>query len=104
MTDFMPFPKASAVPEFDLPAQAAGQQPIINSPFEKPKFRWNFGRIGNAIKTAGSRKASYFWTTWKVMSEQNQLALEGMESEYVSEGLGLVNVSAKMCAAGGPPV
>lgn len=87
----MPRAKTTDAPELDLPVQAAVEQPIINSPFQEPKFWWNYDKSGKAIKTEGRRKASYFWTTQKVMSGQKQLSLEGMESDYGSEELGLVN-------------
>lgn len=87
----MPRAKTTDSPELDLPVQAAVEQPIINGPFDEPKFWWSYDKSGKAIKTTGRRKASYFWTTQKVMSGQTQLSLEGMESDYGSEELGLVN-------------
>jgi hypothetical protein len=34
----MPRAKTTDSPEIDLPVQAAVEQPIINGPFEEPKF------------------------------------------------------------------
>ncbi|MDB6140386.1 MAG: hypothetical protein JWO94_3458 [Verrucomicrobiaceae bacterium] len=77
--------------QLSLPVQAPVEEPIINGPFDEPKFWWAYDKNGKAIKTPGRRNASYFWTTQKVMSGQTQLSLEGMESDYGSEELGLVN-------------
>lgn len=73
----------------DLPVQAAVEEPIINNPFEEPKYWWSYDKQGKAIKQTGRREASYFWTTQKVMSGQQ--SLEGMQSDFGSEKLALVN-------------
>jgi type III restriction enzyme len=83
----VPNPPAPGQP--DLAVQAAVEEPIINSPFEEPKWWWSYDKQGKAIKQPGRREASYFWTTQKVMTGQQ--SLEGVESDFGSEKLELVN-------------
>jgi len=84
----VPNPPAPNQPE--LAVQAAVEEPIINGPFDEPKFWWDYEKgTGKAIKMTGRRAASYFWTTQKVMTGQQ--SLEGMESDFGSEKLELVN-------------
>ena len=73
----------------DLPVQASVEEPIINGPYDEPKFWWSYDKQGKAIKQPGRREASYFWTTQKVMTGQQ--SLEGMQSDFGSEKLELVN-------------
>lgn len=73
----------------DLPVQASIEEPIINGPYDEPKFWWSYDKQGTAIKQPGRREASYFWTTQRVMTGQQ--SLEGMQSDFGSEKLELVN-------------
>ncbi len=44
----------------DLPVQASIEEPIINGPYDEPKFWWSYDKQGTAIKQPGRREASYF--------------------------------------------
>jgi len=84
----VPNPPAPGQPE--LPVQAQCEEPIINGPYDEPQFWWDYEKgTGRALKMTGRRAASYFWTTQKVMTGQQ--SLEGMESDFGSEKLELVN-------------
>jgi type III restriction enzyme len=80
-------PAPSQEPE--LPIQAPVEEPILNSPFSEPRWHWKYDRSGKANKIPGRRPASYFWTTQKTGSAQEQL--EGIGSDYGSDDLPLVN-------------
>lgn len=73
----------------DLPIQAPVEQPILNSPFYEPKWHWQYGKDGKANKTEGRRRASYFWTTQKTGSLQEEF--EGIGSDFGADDLPLVN-------------
>jgi len=75
--------------EPELPIQAPVEEPILNSPFSEPKRHWKYDRSGKANKMPGRRPASYFWTTQKTGSAQQQL--EGIGSDYGSDDLPMVN-------------
>lgn len=45
------------------PVQAPVEEPIINTPFEEPKWHWAYASDGTANKMPGRRRASYTWTT-----------------------------------------
>ena len=56
----------------ELPIQPPVEEPIINSPYYEPKYFWNY-IDGKAHQTDGRRKASYFWTTKKTGSAQQEM-------------------------------
>ncbi len=56
----------------ELPMQPPVEEPIINSPYYEPKAYWNY-IDGKANKTSGRRKASYFWSTKKTGSAQQEM-------------------------------
>ncbi len=83
----VPAPASRAEP--GLPIQAPVEEPIINSPFRKPRWHWVYERSGRANKLTGRRRASYFWTMQRTGSAQQ--TFEGIASDYGSDDLPLVN-------------
>lgn len=73
----------------ELPIQPPVEKPILNSPYYEPELHWSYTKEGKANKTPGRRRASYFWTTQKTGSTQG--LLEGIDSDYGSDDLPLVN-------------
>jgi type III restriction enzyme len=81
--------KTSTIPaQTELPIQAPVEEPIINSPYVEPKFWWRYEKDGQAVKEAGRRKASYFYTTKKVGTAQETFEFA---SDTGSDDLPLVN-------------
>jgi type III restriction enzyme len=79
------------------PSKTSGQQipiqpvekPILCSPYEEPHVHWVYDSgTGEAHKAPGRRKASYWYKSERVMTQQLQL---GFVAEEESEALPLVN-------------
>jgi len=71
------------------------ESPIINSPFEEPKFHWHIERSKHPVKAKGRRRASYFYRIPEHSGKgrKNKAQAEMFEAEKGEEiELTIVNV------------
>ena len=73
----------------EMPVQAAVEEPILNSPYEEPKLHWMYDKSGQATKTPGRRKATYWWTTLRTGTAQ--MELEGVGTDFGGTDMPLIN-------------
>jgi type III restriction enzyme len=78
-----------ANPAAEAPVQAPVDEPILNSPYEEPKLHWLYDKSGVPTKTAGRRRATYWWTTVRTGSQQ--MELEGVGTDFGGSDLPLIN-------------